>query len=171
VEAATGGIFVLVALVTGHSWSVFGLCFLAGGFLPLVLIEHDKQVTSKVLPIALYISGLGALALLAATIATGHWTPLEHAGVGLGVAGLLTLVATFRGPVNLGYRATGSLLPLGLWLGWLGGTATLAGVASTLAVGVALVAVPRGEREKRSIPLAAACGAGAAVSLIVAAIR
>ncbi|HXW33248.1 MAG TPA: prepilin peptidase [Acidimicrobiales bacterium] len=136
VEAVTGVTFAVVALSLGEQWAVIGMCLLASTLIALGFIEMDEQAVPG--RIAVIGSALGAVALLGAAIGSGHWSKLIASLIG-GAAGALAGLllgsnhrgsrVTDRGAIDrrsTDRRWASALVPAGLWVGWLGATASAA---------------------------------------------
>jgi leader peptidase (prepilin peptidase)/N-methyltransferase len=161
VELATGVLFGLVAWGLGPHWAVPGTCALGATALASMVIELDGMPPAA--PVVVVGTALGDLLLGAAAVADRRWWHL--AGVLVGTAALAR-----RGR---GGALPWAVLPVGALLGWVGGIATVVGVAVTAAGVVVLVSSgspPRRARRRRAgLAVASAVGSVAAVIAAVAA--
>ena len=177
VEALTGGLFALVAVVAGPHPVVPACCALAATFLALAAIDLDRQPSPPA--VSLIGGGLALALLLWPSVRADTWRPFTTAalagGAALAVAGPAWLAATsapWRG-------ALFSLVPLGVLLGWLGQGcpgAALSGaglaVAGAVMIGLAWPGPARGApgpwRVVSGLPLAVSLGAVAAFAIAAA---
>jgi len=170
VEGLTGALFALVAALLGPHLTVPALCTLAATYVAVVAIDLDAEPVPYAVPSV----GAGlalALFLLPAAV-HGTWASFAAAtAAGAVVAVAVALGRRLAGSDSTGAPETGALgtlIPLGVLLGWLGPGApwaSAAGAAGT-AVGALALGAARGERGRpawarvmRASPLASALGA------------
>jgi leader peptidase (prepilin peptidase)/N-methyltransferase len=163
-EVGTALLLALVVLRFGLTWQLpaFLLLALAGVLLAVVDLQHQLLPNRVVRPALVG----GALLLLAAAAATGAWGDLARAMLGAVALFAAFLALALVSPGGLGMGDVKLAALLGLYLGWLGWGAVLAGgVASFLvqaAVAVALLAARRVRRDSE-LPFGPAMLVGAAL--------
>ncbi|GAB3350935.1 prepilin peptidase [Modestobacter lapidis] len=164
VEAGTALLLALVVVRFGLTWQLPAFLVLAVVAVLLAVIDLRHQLLPNRILLPAFAGG--AVLLLGAAAATGAWGELVRAV--LGAVGLfavfLALALVSPGGLGLGDVKLAGLL--GLYLGWLGWGAVLAGgVAGFLvqaAVAVALLAVRRVRRDTE-LPFGPAMLVGAAL--------
>jgi leader peptidase (prepilin peptidase)/N-methyltransferase len=163
-EVGTALLLVLVALRFGLTWQLPAFLLLAGTAVLLAVVDLQHRVLPNRVLLPAFVGG--AVLLLGAAAGTGAWGSLTRA-----VLGALALFAVFLGlalisPSSLGMGDVKLAGLLGLYLGWLGWGAVLAGgVAGFLVqagVAVALLAARRVRRDSE-LPFGPAMLVGAAL--------
>ncbi|MHB1929202.1 MAG: prepilin peptidase [Acidimicrobiales bacterium] len=166
VEAATGALFMLLALRFGASWTLPAELAFGAGVLALALVDGEHLLLPR--RIFYPTTGLVAAGLLAASAATGSWGRLLTA-LACGVGGFITFfLINFFQPGWLGFGDVRLAFLLGLSLGWLGPwylivafmVANIAGAG----VGIALILSGRAKLSSR-LPYGVFLAIGAIVTI------
>lgn len=130
VEAGTGTLFAVLALVVGPHWAIPGLCVLGATLAASSAIELDGSPAPRTVAV---VGAAVAVPLLAgAAVADHRWGGVVGGAVGVVVGVGLTTVARVR-PLSVVARARVTegavLVPAGMVLGWTGlvGSASGAG--------------------------------------------
>jgi leader peptidase (prepilin peptidase) / N-methyltransferase len=169
VEVGTGLLFVAVTARFGATAALPAYLYLTAVAVALAAIDLDVRRLPNVIVLPSY--PVGALLLISATAAHGHWNAVERALLAMGILlvfyfGLFLL---YRGGMGLGDVKLAGVL--GLYLGWLGWSqvwiGTFAGFLLGGVVGAALLLSRRAGR-KSAIPFGPAMLAGALLALFVA---
>lgn len=166
VEALTAGLFVLMALRFGWSWTLPAEVLLVPGLVALAFIDLDHMLLPK--RIVYVVAAMVAGALLAASIAQGSWHRLGIAVLCAVAEFLLLFSINLVSPRSLGFGDVryGPLIALGLgWIGWR--YAFLGFLAANLTgalIGVALIAMRKGGR-KTPIPFGVFLSVGAVLAV------
>jgi leader peptidase (prepilin peptidase)/N-methyltransferase len=137
-ELGTALLFVLTAVRFGLSWELPAFLFLAGAGVLLGVID----ARNKVLPnrVTLPSIGIAAVLLSVAALASGHWSPLARAALGAAVLFVVFFVLVLISPRSIGMGDAKLAALLGLYLGWLGTSVLVVGIAAGFVV-QALVAL------------------------------
>ncbi|HUL25904.1 MAG TPA: A24 family peptidase [Streptosporangiaceae bacterium] len=154
VELGTGALFAVMALRFGFSPVLPAFWFLAALAVVLAVIDLQHRrlpdpLTLPAYPVAVVLLGVAALAI------SGGARHLVSALAGMAAAWLFFLLLALVYPAGLGWGDVKLSGVLGLYLGWLGATALLAGVLGAFVLaslaGLALIAAGRATR-KSHIP-------------------
>jgi leader peptidase (prepilin peptidase)/N-methyltransferase len=166
VEVATALLFAVTAFVFGLSWELPAFLFLAaaGVLLAVIDLQHHLLPNRVVVPSI----GIGAGLLLVAALPEADWGALLRAGLGAVVLFAVYLVLALISPRGLGMGDVKLAGLLGLYLGWIGWNAVLAGafagfVIQALLALVLLAARRIGLRGELPFGPAMLLGAGAAI--------
>jgi leader peptidase (prepilin peptidase)/N-methyltransferase len=137
-ELGTALLFALTAVRFGLSWELPAFLFLAGAGVLLGVID----ARNKVLPnrVTLPSIGIAAVLLAVAAFASGHWSPLVRAVLGAAVLFVVFFVLVLISPRSIGMGDAKLAALLGLYLGWLGTSVLVVGIAAGFVV-QALVAL------------------------------
>ena len=163
-EVGTALLLAAVVVRFGLSWQLPAFLVLAVAAVLLAVIDlQHRLLPDRVLLPAL---AVGSLLLLVAAAAGGAWPALGRAALGAGVLFLVFLALALLSPGALGMGDVKLAALLGLYLGWLGWGAVLAGAVAGFVVqavvAVALLAARRVRRDSE-LPFGPAMLVGAAV--------
>ena len=132
VELGTAALFVLTALRFRLSWELPAFLFLAGvGVLLAVIDTRHKTLPNRVTLPAI---GIGAVLLAVAALGTGEWPPLGRAVLGAAVLFVVFFVLVLISPRSIGMGDAKLAALLGLYLGWLGTSVLVVGIAAGFVV-------------------------------------
>ncbi len=166
VEALTGGLFVLVALRFGWSWTLPAEVIFVSGLVALAFTDLDHLLLPRA--IVYPVSGLVAAALLVAAAAQGSWHRLLIAAICAAVEFAFLFSIHFISPRSMGFGDVrfGPLIALALgWLGWrYAFVGFMAANLTGAAVGLALIAAGRTGR-KTPIPFGVFLSLGAVLAI------
>jgi len=169
VELLTGVSFAALALRLGAAWALPAFLYLAAVGVALACIDWDTRRLPNALTLPSYAVG-GAL-LTGAAAATGHWSMLLRAAIGMVALFALYFLLAFIYPAGMGFGDVKLAGLLGLYLGWLGWGAWCVGVfAGFLLGGIGgglVIATHRGGR-KTAIPFGPFMLAGALLAILAA---
>lgn len=163
---ATAVLCVLAGLRFGATWQLpaFLLLAVAGVLLAVIDLEHRLLPNRILLP-----ATVGAAVLLTLAAAAGNdWTHLRNALLGAVVLFVVFLVLALLTPAGLGMGDVKLSAWLGLYLGWIGMGAVLAGVVSAFLVQAVLAVallISRTVGVKGEIPFGPALLTGAAIAI------
>ncbi|MPV38001.1 prepilin peptidase [Georgenia subflava] len=134
-------LMILAAVgLTGQPWSVVltGAALTAAATLLAVIDVRTHRLPDRLVLVGLAIVAVG---LTLAAVLTGGWPALGRAGLAGAVSGLvyLALALLRTGGLGLGDVKVGAVV--GVWLGWFGWTAVVAGVLATFILGGVFAAV------------------------------
>ncbi|HEV7957602.1 MAG TPA: prepilin peptidase [Marisediminicola sp.] len=170
VEAATGLLFILVALMVGFEaprvWALPAFLYLAAISVALALIDIDTHRLPNRIVLPSYAVGLALLAL--PTAASGDWTQLLRALAGAAALFAFYLVLALAVPRGMGFGDVKLAGVLGLYLGWLGwGWLAIGAFAAFFLGGVFSIAllISRKARRESGIPFGPWMLAGAGVGV------
>jgi leader peptidase (prepilin peptidase)/N-methyltransferase len=131
-EVGTALLFAFTAVRFGTSWELPAFLFLAGVGVLLALIDaRYKTLPNRVTLPAI---GTGAALLAVAALATGEWPPLARAALGAVVLFVVFFVLVLLSPRSIGMGDAKLAALLGLYLGWLGTSILVLGVAGGFVV-------------------------------------
>jgi leader peptidase (prepilin peptidase) / N-methyltransferase len=139
VEVGTALLFALTAVRFGLSWELPAFLFLAGvGVLLAVIDARNKVLPNRV---TLPSIAIAAALLAVAALGSGHWPPLTSAALGAAVLFVVFFVLVLISPGSIGMGDAKLAALLGLYLGWLGTSVLVLGIAAGFVVqaGLALV--------------------------------
>ena len=164
VELSTALLFALTAARFGLSWELPAFLFLAGVgvLLALIDIEHKTLPNRVTLPSI----GIGFALLAGAALATGEWPPLGRAALGAALLFVVFFVLVLISPRSIGMGDAKLAALLGLYLGWLGASVLVLGVAAGFVVQALLALVLLATRRiglRGELPFGPAMLLGAAV--------
>ena len=139
IEAATGILFVAVALRTGWTWTTPALDAFVAGLIALAAIDLEHYLLPKKV---VYPTGIlcGAF-LVAGAAADGQWHRLIVAVACAAVSFAVFFVLNFVNPRWLGFGDVRLAAVIGLVLGWLGVPVLLVGFLAANILGIAVAAV------------------------------
>lgn len=157
VEAATGLLFVLVALRFGFAttevWALPAFLYLAAISVALTLIDLDTHRLPNAIVLPAY--AVGVVLLTVASAGSGDWFALLRAALGAAALFTFYLVLALVVPRGMGFGDVKLAGVLGLFLAWLGWGALVVGAFSAFVLGglfsIALLALGRAGR-KSGIP-------------------
>jgi leader peptidase (prepilin peptidase) / N-methyltransferase len=139
VEVGTAALFALTAVRFGLSWELPAFLFLAGvGVLLAVIDARHKTLPNRVTLPAI---GIGAALLAVAALGTGEWQPLGRAVFGAAVLFVVFFVLVMISPRSIGMGDAKLAALLGLYLGWLGTSVLVLGVAAGFVVQAVLALI------------------------------
>jgi len=169
IELLTAVVFAALAVQLGASWALPAFLYLAAVGVALACIDWDTRRLPNALTLPSYAVG-GAL-LTGAAAATGHWSMLLRAAIGMVALFALYFLLAFIYPAGMGFGDVKLAGLLGLYLGWLGWGAWCVGVfAGFLLGGIGggiVIATHRGGR-KTAIPFGPFMLAGALLAILAA---
>lgn len=164
VEVGTAVLFVLTALRFGLSWELPAFLFLAGvGVLLTVIDARHKTLPNRVTLPAI---GVGAVLLAVAALGTGEWPPLGRAVLSAAVLFVVFFLLVMISPRSIGMGDAKLASLLGLYLGWLGTSVLLLGIAAGFVVQAVLALVLLASRRiglRGELPFGPAMLIGAAI--------
>jgi leader peptidase (prepilin peptidase)/N-methyltransferase len=180
VEALTGALFVVVALIAGPHRGAPAYCVLVATFVPLAAIDLDRQPSPPAVSLIGAALALAAFAWPAAGTVGWHAFVLAAlAGAGAGALSIALWIPARggeHGPARAGPAF--ALVPLGVLLGWLGEGCPGAAVAgAAVALAGAVVSGVTWHRAEAAgagpwwlvLGLPLGCGVGAVAAFAVAA--
>jgi leader peptidase (prepilin peptidase)/N-methyltransferase len=139
VELATALLFALTAVRFGAWWELPAFLFLAGSGVLLGLIDaRHKTLPNRVTLPAI---GIGAALLAVAAVATGEWPQLGRAALSAAVLFVVFFVLVLISPRSIGMGDAKLAALLGLYLGWLGTSVLVVGVAAGFVVQAVLALI------------------------------
>jgi leader peptidase (prepilin peptidase)/N-methyltransferase len=152
VEALTAIAFALIGLRFGPSPVLPAFCYLAAVSVALAFIDVTHRRLPDLLTLPSYPVAIAALS--AATPFVRHGTVhLVHAAIGLAGAFAFYLILALVYPVGIGWGDVKLSGLLGLYLGWIGLTALVIGLAAGFVLaamaGLALIATGRATRKSQ----------------------
>jgi leader peptidase (prepilin peptidase)/N-methyltransferase len=128
VELATSLLFALTAVRFGLAWELPAFLFLAGvGVLLAVIDARNKVLPNRV---TLPSIGIAAVLLAVAALGSGHWPPLTRAALGAVVLFVVFFALVLISPRSIGMGDAKLAALLGLYLGWLGASVLVLGIAA-----------------------------------------
>ena len=164
VELATALLFALTAVRFGLSWELPAFLFLAGvGVLLAVIDARNKVLPNRV---TLPSIGIAAALLAVAALGSGHWQPLTRAALGAAVLFVVFFVLVLISPRSIGMGDAKLAALLGLYLGWLGTSVLVLGIAAGFVVQAVVALVLLATRRiglRGELPFGPAMLVGAAV--------
>jgi leader peptidase (prepilin peptidase) / N-methyltransferase len=138
-ELGTAAVFALTAVRFGLSWELPAFLFLAGvGVLLAVIDIQHKTLPNRVTLPAI---GIGAVLLAVAALGTGEWPPLGRAALAAVVLFVVFFVLVMISPRSIGMGDAKLAALLGLYLGWLGTSVLVLGIAAGFVVQAVLALV------------------------------
>ena len=168
VEAATGGLFIMVALRLGWSWALPAYLFLAAVGLALALIDLDTHRLPDVVVLPAY--PVAAALLTAASWADGDWPALLRMLIGGAALWLIYFALMVARPGGMGFGDVKLAGLLGGALAWLGWGALVVGAFAAFLLGgvfaIALLLTGRAGRRSK-VPFGPWMVLGAAVGVAV----
>jgi leader peptidase (prepilin peptidase)/N-methyltransferase len=139
VELGTAALFALTVLRFGWSWELPAFLFLAGvGVLLAVIDTRHKTLPNRVTLPAI---GIGAVLLAVAALGTGEWPPLGRAVLSAIVLFVVFFLLVLISPRSIGMGDAKLAALLGLYLGWLGTSVLVLGIAAGFVVQAVLALV------------------------------
>jgi leader peptidase (prepilin peptidase)/N-methyltransferase len=166
VELLTAGLFVLVALRFGWSWTLPAMIILVAGLVTLSFIDLDHLLLPR--RVVYIVGGLVFLALLIAAGVQGSWHRLGIAVLCAAVEFALLFSINFVSPRSLGFGDVRFGPVIALALGWIGWRYAFVGFLGAnlvgAVVGVILIALGRGGR-KTPIPFGVFLSVGAVLAI------
>ena len=166
VEALTAGLFVLVALRLGWSWSLPAELAFVAGLVALAFCDLDRLVLPKriVYPTA----GLVSAGLIVAAGVQGSWHRLAIAALCGAVAFVAFFALHMASPRSLGFGDVRLAPVIGLALGWLGPRYAVVGFVFAnllgVVIGLSLIAAKRSSR-KTALPYGVFLAMGAVLAI------
>jgi leader peptidase (prepilin peptidase)/N-methyltransferase len=139
VQLGTAALFALTVLRFGLSWELPAFLFLAG--VGVLLAAIDIQHTTLPNRVTLPAIGIGAVLLAVAALGTGEWPPLGRAVLGAAVLFVVFFVLVMISPRSIGMGDAKLAALLGLYLGWLGSSVLVLGIAAGFVVQAVLALV------------------------------
>ena len=132
VELGTAALFALTGVRFGLSWELPAFLFLAGVGVLLALID----IRHKTLPnrVTLPAIALAAVLLAVAAVGAGEWPALLRAAIGAAVLFVVFFVLVMVSPRSIGMGDAKLAALLGLYLGWLGTSVLVLGIAAGFVV-------------------------------------
>jgi leader peptidase (prepilin peptidase)/N-methyltransferase len=166
VELGTALLFALAALRFGPVWELPAFLFLAaaGVLLAVIDLQHHLLPNRVVLPSI----GVGAVLLVAASLAEREWDALVGAVLGSVVLFAVFLVLALISPSGLGWGDVKLAALLGLYLGWIGWAAVIVGGAAGFVLQALIALVLLAGRRiglRGELPFGPAMLLGAAVAI------
>ena len=139
VELGTAALVALVVLRFGGSWELPAFLFLAaaGVLLAVIDLQHRLLPNRVVLPSI----GIGAGLLLVAAVPGQDWAAFTRACTAAAVLFAVFLVLALISPSGLGFGDVKLAGLVGLYLGWIGWGAVVAGAAAGFVVQAAVALV------------------------------
>ncbi len=167
VEVLTAGLFALVAVRLGVSWSLPAELAFVGGLIALAAVDLERYLLPRAILYPTLV--LVVVGLVVAAAATGRWTRLGVA-VLCGLGSFLAFFAIhYARPAWLGFGDVRLAGLLGLALGWLGPWYLLVGfMAANLvgaAFGVGLILAGKATR-RTALPYGVFLGAGSVFAVL-----
>ena len=169
IELLTAVVFAALAVRLGPAWALPAFLYLAAVGVALACIDWDTRRLPNALILPSYAVG-GAL-LTGAAAATGHWSMLLRAAIGMVALFALYFLVAFIYPAGMGFGDVKLAGLLGLYLGWLGWGAWCVGVFTGFLLGGIgggiVIATHRGGR-KTAIPFGPFMLVGALLAILAA---
>lgn len=168
VEAATGALFAVVALVVGLDWSLPAWLYLAAAGVALALIDLDHHRLPDVIVLPSYVVA-GVLFLLPAILQSG-WPDYLRAWLGAAALFAFYFVIAWIYPAGMGFGDVKLAGVLGVYLGWLGWDQLIVGTFSAFLLGALVglgVIVGRKGGRKTALPFGPFMLIGVLVSLLL----
>jgi leader peptidase (prepilin peptidase)/N-methyltransferase len=138
-ELGTAALFAVTAVRFGLSWELPAFLTLAGvGVLLAVIDIQHKTLPNRVTLPAI---GIGAVLLAVAALGTGEWPPLGRAALAAVVLFVVFFALVMISPRSIGMGDAKLAALLGLYLGWLGTSVLLLGIAAGFVVQAVLALV------------------------------
>jgi leader peptidase (prepilin peptidase)/N-methyltransferase len=168
-ELGTAALFALTAVRFVLSWELPAFLFLAGvGVLLAVIDIQHKTLPNRV---TLPGIGIGAVLLAVAALGTGEWPPLGRGAMAAVVLFVVFFVLVMISPRSIGMGDAKLAALLGLYLGWLGTSVLVVGIAAGFVVQTVLALVQLVTRRiglRGELPFGPAMllGAGLAVAFL-----
>lgn len=125
VEISTALLFVAVGLRFGLNWGLPAFLYLATVSVGLAVIDLDVRRLPNAIVLPSYV--VGGLLLLAPGVAEGMWSEYRTAWIGSLALFLLYFTLAWIYPAGMGFGDVKLAGLLGLYLGWLGWGALVAG--------------------------------------------
>lgn len=171
VEAATGALFVAVALRFGLGWALPAYLYLAAIAVALAVIDIDTHRLPNAIVLPSYPVGVGLLALASWNPGgPSDWPALGRALIGSAAMYAVYFLLTVVYPAGMGFGDVKLAGVAGLFLGWVGWGAVLVGWFSAFLLGgvfsIGLLVAGRASR-KSGIPFGPWLLLGAAVGIVV----
>ena len=139
VELGTAALFGLTEIRFGRSWELPAFLFLAGvGVLLAVIDAQHKTLPNRVTLPAI---GCGTVLLAVAALGTGEWPTLGRAALSAIVLFVVFFVLVMISPRSIGMGDAKLAALLGLYLGWLGTSVLLLGIAAGFVVQAVLALI------------------------------
>lgn len=127
-ELGTAALFVLTAARFGLSWELPAFLFLAAAGVLLAVIDARNRVLPN--RVTLPSIGIAAVLLAVAALGSGHWSPVTRAVLGAAVLFVVFFVLVLVSPRSIGMGDAKLAALLGLYLGWLGTSVLVLGIAA-----------------------------------------
>jgi leader peptidase (prepilin peptidase)/N-methyltransferase len=139
VELGTAALFALTAGRFGASWELPAFLFLAGAgvLLAVIDIRHETLPNRVTLPAI----GIGAVLLAVAALGTGEWSAFLRAAMSAVVLFVVFFVLVLVSPRSIGMGDAKLAALLGLYLGWLGTSVLVLGIAAGFVVQAVLALI------------------------------
>ena len=138
-ELGTALLFAVTAVGFGASWELPAFLFLAGvGVLLAVIDIRHKTLPNRVTLPAI---GIGAVLLAVAAVGTGEWSPFLRATTSAVVLFVVFFVLVMISPRSIGMGDAKLAALLGLYLGWLGTSVLVLGIAAGFVVQAVLALI------------------------------
>ena len=138
-ELGTAALFALVALWSGPTWELPAFLFFAGAAVLLTVIDLQHRLLPN--RIVLPSIAVGAVLFLVAALPGQEWAAFLRACVAAAVLFVVFLVMALLSPSGLGWGDVKLAGLVGLYLGWLGWSAVVVGVAAAFVVQAAVASV------------------------------
>jgi leader peptidase (prepilin peptidase)/N-methyltransferase len=139
VELGTAALFALTALRFGVTWELPAFLLLAGVgvLLGLIDLRHKTLPNRVTLPAV----AVGAVLLAVAALASGEWSALLRAVLSAVVLFVVFFLLVMISPRSIGMGDAKLAVLLGLYLGWLGTSVLVLGIAAGFVVQAVLALV------------------------------
>jgi leader peptidase (prepilin peptidase)/N-methyltransferase len=138
-ELGTAALFAVTAVRFGLSWELPAFLTLAGvGVLLAVIDIQHKTLPNRVTLPAI---GIGAVLLAVAALGTGEWPPLGRAALAAVVLFVVFFALVMISPRGIGMGDAKLAALLGMYLGWLGTSVLVLGIAAGFVVQAVLALV------------------------------
>lgn len=168
VEAGTAVLFGAVAWRFGLAWELPAYLYLAAIAIALALIDLDVKRLPDAIVLPSY--AVAAVALGAAAVAQGEYTPLVRAAIGGAALFVFYFLIAFAYPSGMGFGDVKLAGVLGIYLAWLGWGSLVVGAFAAFVLGgvyaIGLLLARRASR-KTGVPFGPWMLVGAAVGVAV----